>query len=418
MGPYAPSVIRRSRPGEQFGPVEAGEVDVAVHGIAAGGEGVGRAPDGRALFVAGALPGEEVTVVVTEVRRRHARGDLARVVRAAPERRQPPCPHVADGCGGCDWQHIDTEAQRALRRTIVTDALTRIGRLVDPVVTRGPALPTHAARTTVRAVVADGHAGFRRRRSHDPVVVGACLVTHPAAEQLIVEGRFGGADEVVVRVGARTGERMVMASPTAAGLVVPDDVRVVGADELDAGAEAWIQEELAGRTWRVSARSFLQASPEAADALVDAVGAAVDDVAPGADRLVDLCAGIGLFAGTVGRSASEVVAVESSRSAVADARHNLRDTPTRIVRSTMARWRPDPADVIVADPPRTGLGRSGVASVVASGATGAVLVSCDAGALGRDARLLVEGGFTFLGCEVLDAFPQTSHVEVVSRFRR
>ena len=223
---------------------------------------------------------------------------------------------------------------------------------------------------------------------------------------------------MTIRVGARTGEAMVVAAPTAAGVVVPGGVAVVGADQLDAGAEAWIHEELAGRAWRVSARSFLQASPEAADALVDRVGAAVADVAPGAERLVDLCAGIGLFAGTVGAGFADVVAVESSPSAVADAGHNLGGAPARVVRSSMARWRPEPTDVVVADPPRRGLGREGVDPVVASGASAVVLVSCDAGALGRDAGLLVEAGFTFEGCEVLDPFPQTSHVEVVSRFRR
>ncbi|MGI8939289.1 MAG: class I SAM-dependent RNA methyltransferase [Iamia sp.] len=404
--------------GKAVPPVEGEVVETAIHGIAGGGEAVGRAPDGRALFVAGALPGERVRVAITEVRRGHARGDLAEVLDPASERRAPPCPHVADGCGGCDWQHIDDDAQRALRRTIVADALARIGRLDDPRVEAGPPLAVRGSRTTVRALVDGGHAGFRRRRSHDPVLVDSCLVTHPAAEELLVEGRFGSAEEVVARVGARTGERMVVAWPTAEGVEVPDDVRVVGADELDAGVEAWIHEELAGRTWRVSARSFLQASPEAADALVERVADAVADLAPGPARLVDLCAGIGLFAGTVGRAMEEVVAVESSSSAVADARHNLADSGTQVVRATMARWRPDPTDVVVADPPRTGLRRDGVASLVASGASAVVLVSCDAGALGRDARLLAEAGFTFDRAEVLDPFPQTSHVEVVSRFHR
>lgn len=403
---------------EAVPPVEGEVVEVAIHGIAGGGEAVGRAPDGRALFVAGALPGEWVQVAITEVRRRHARGELVEVLDPAPERRAPSCPHVADGCGGCDWQHIDDDAQRGLRRTIVADALARIGRLDDPRVEAGPALAARGSRTTVRALVDGGRAGFRRRRSRDPVLVDSCLVTHPAAEELLVEGRFGSAEEVVARVGARTGERMVVAWPTADGVEVPDDVRVVGADELDAGVEAWIHEELAGRSWRVSARSFLQASPEAADALVERVAVAVAELSPDAVRLVDLCAGIGLFAGTVGRSMGQVVAVESSSSAVADARHNLADIPAQVVRSTMARWRPDPTDVVVADPPRTGLGPDGVAPISASGAHAVVLISCDAGSLGRDARLLAEAGFAFDGCEVLDPFPQTSHVEVVSRFHR
>lgn len=390
-------------------------VEVELHGMAGGGEGVARTPDGRALFVAGGLPGEVVRVAITEVRRRHARGELVEVVAPADARRSPPCPHVGDGCGGCDWQHQEEATQRALRRTIVADALARIGRIVDPAVAAGPALPAWASRTTVRAVVTDGRAGFRRRRSHAPVLVASCAVTHPGAEELLVDGRFGAAEEVVIRVGARTGERMVLATPSAQGVVVPADVVLVGADELAAGAQAWIHEAMAGRTWRASARSFLQASPEAADALVARVSAAVADLVPEADRMVDLCAGIGLFAGSLARSsggAGEVVAVESSASAVADARHNLAGDPVRVLHSTMGRWRPDPTDVVVADPPRAGLGAEGVARVAGTGATAVVLVSCDAGSLGRDARLLAEAGYRFAGCEVLDAFPQTSHVEV------
>ncbi len=400
------------------GPEGAGPETLVVDGIATGGEGVGRDAGGRAVFVAGALPGERVQVEVVEEHPRYARARLVAVVEPSPDRRPPPCPHVAEGCGGCDWQHVAEPAQRALRRDVVTDALTRLGRIPDPVVVAGPALPAVAARTTVRAVVVDGRAGFRRRHSHDPVVVSSCLVTHPAAEALLVEGCFDGAEEVTVRVGARTGERMVVAAPTAAGVAVPDGVVVVGADELAAGRRAWIHEEAGGRRWRVSARSFFQASPEGADALVGAVSAAVGELAPDADRLVDLCAGVGLFAGTVVPPDVRVIAVESSASAVADARHNLADHDVRFVRTRLERWRPSRADVVVADPPRAGLGRVGVERVAATGAEAVVLVSCDPGALGRDAGLLTAAGYRLDRAEVLDLFPQTSHLEVVSRFRR
>lgn len=393
-------------------------VELDVDRIAGGGEGVGRAPDGRVVFVGGTLPGERVRAEVTDVKRRHARAVLTEVRRASVARREPPCPHVARGCGGCDWQHVDEASQRGLRMAVVSDALARVGAVVDPPVGLGPELPTGAARTTVRALVEGGQAGFRRRHSHDAVLVDSCLITHPAAEELIRDGRFGAAEEVVIRIGARTGDRMVVAAPTAEGVAVPDDVLVVGADELAAGRLAWIHEEIAGRRWRVSARSFLQASPEGAEVLVDLVGAAVRSLAPDARTMVDLAAGIGLFAGTVGPGLDAVVAVEPSRAAVADARHNLAGSSATVVKTSIERWRPDRAEVVVADPPRVGLGRVGVERVVATGASGLVLVSCDPGALGRDVSLLGTAGFVLEASTVLDLFPQTSHVEVVSRLRR
>lgn len=398
--------------------VEVGAVvEVRIDRMAGGGEGVGRGPDGRAVFVGGTLPGERVAVELSEVKRRHARGYLVSVDEPSPHRREPPCPHVAQGCGGCDWQHVGPATQSELRRGLVVDALTRIGRIDSPPVEAGIPLPPTATRTTLRAAVVDGRAGFRRRRSHDLVVPGSCLVAHPAAEDLLVRGRYGEADEVTVRVGARTGERMVVVGPSAAGVEVAPDVIVVGRDELER-TDVALHEEVGGRRWRVSPGSFFQASAEGADALVEEVDAAVDllvadGVATG--RLVDLCAGVGLFAGTVGGRFAQVVAVEPSPSAVADARANL-GREVEVVAATMARWTPGPTDVVVADPPRAGLEAAGVAAVVATGAAGVVLVSCDPGSLGRDGRLLGEAGYRLVRSRVLDLFPQTSHVEVASTF--
>jgi 23S rRNA (uracil1939-C5)-methyltransferase len=195
--------------------------------------------------------------------------------------------------------------------------------------------------------------------------------------------------------------------------VVPGDVVVVGADELQAGRRAWIHEEVAGRRWRISARSFFQARPDGADALVAAVTAA----AAGADGpLVDLYAGVGLFAGSLGRTPA--TAVEWSSSSVADARVNLDGTGARIRRIDVTKWKPERAGLVVADPARTGLGRVGAGAVAGTHATRLVLVSCDPAALARDARVLAEAGFALTGTTLVDLFPHTTHVEAVSRFER
>lgn len=395
------------------------ELELRTTAMAVGGEAVAREPSGRVVFVSGAAPGETVLVRLTDERRTFARGTVIQVISPSGDRVEPPCPLVAEGCGGCDWQHLSLDAQQRLRLEVVADVLRRDGGVEDPTVIAGAPVPAARVRTTVRGTVGtDGRFAFRRRRSHEPVDVASCLVAHPLVDEILAQGRFEEADEVTVRVGARTGERLVVVGPTAAGVVVPADVTVVGSDQLRSGHRAWIHEEAAGRTWRISAGSFFQASPEGAEALVAEVGALVDRWAPEAARLVDLCSGVGLFAGTVGAGRS-VVGVERSASAVADARHNLADlADVRLIKVALARWRPSPADVVVADPARSGLGAEAVASVAATGAGLCVLVSCDPASLGRDARLLGAAGYRHVGSSVLDLFGHTGQVEVVSGFVR
>ena len=322
---------------------------------------------------------------------------------------------MAAGCGGCDWQHVQPGAQRRLKAAVVADALRRQAR-IDVVVDEGPVLSSEAYRTTLRGVATDGRFGFRRRHSHELVDVGPCLVAHPLLDELVTDGRFPNG-EVVLRAGARTGERLVIVNVDPSSAQVPEDVRVVSAAELSSGTRAWFHEEVAGRRWRISARSFFQARPDGAEALISAVAEAMDGALPAGGHLVDLYGGVGLFAGALGGEA-QVTVVEQSASSVADARVNLAGQQARIVRADVDHWGPARADVVVADPPRTGLGARGVTKVDATHAGRLVLVSCDPGALGRDARLLADAGFELTRSQLVDLFPHTSHVEVVSRFER
>ena len=369
--------------------------------IAAGGDAVARDDDGKVVFVAGALPGEVVDVEITTDKKDFRRAHVLDVVEPAAGRVAPPCPHIARGCGGCAWQGFDVVIQRALKREIVADALGRIGHIDSPHVDDGPDLTNTAFRTTVR--LAAGR-GFRAARSHDVVDIDECLVAHPLIQDLMRELVVDDATEVTLRCGTRTGERLVVTDGTV--VHVPADVRV--------GPKAHLHEEVAGRTWCISAHSFFQARPDGADALVDAVQRAASD-APPDGPLVDAYGGVGLFAGTVGVD-RETTVVEWNRSSVADARHNVPDAT--VLRLDVARWRPSAADVVVADPARAGLGRDAAARLAGTGASHLVLVSCDPAALGRDARLLAEHGFTHDGTTVVDLFPHTPHVECVTRFIR
>ena len=393
-------------------------LELTVDAVATGGDGVGRDADGRATFVAGALPGERVAVRIERTAKRHAHARLVDVLDASPDRRTPPCPEVARGCGGCGWQHVVPDAQRRHKRAILTDVLARIGGVTAPEVRDGPELADLAYRTTVRAAVVDGRAGFHRARSHEVIDVAACATAHPLLDDLFTAD-WAGCDEVTMRVGVHTGERLVVADPTARDVDVPDDVLLVGADELAAGRHAWHHEIVDGRRWRISATSFFQTRADGAQALVDEVDRALEG---SSGRLVDLCCGVGLLGGAVtarhpGRW--ELTGVERHRPAVHDARENLADLEAvRIVRASIDSWRPRRADAVVADPARSGLGRGGVDAVAATDAARVVLVSCDPGALGRDTALLRERGYRFDHTTLVDLFAQTPHIEAVSVFTR
>lgn len=395
--------------------------------MVAGGDGLARGPDGKVVLVEGALPGERVRADVVEVHKQWSRAVTREVLDAAPGRVEPPCPFVAKGCGGCTWQHVEPAVQRTLKRQIVADALRRQGGLrditaYDARILEGPDLPARDYRTTVRAAVVDGRAGFRKWASHEVLAIDACLVAHPMLDDLFHQGWYEGCDEVTMRVGERTGERLLVADPTAADVWVPDDVVVVGTDELAAGRKASYHEAAAGRRWRISAQSFFQTRPDGADALVAAAAAAVRRWSPTATTMADLCAGVGLLAGGIATATPErawqVIAVEQSRSSVADARHNLADLSPKVVRCSIDAWRPAPVEVVVADPSRAGLGARAVGAIEASGAGLVVLVSCDPASLGRDAGLLVRSGFRFVRTELVDLFPNTWHLETVSVFLR
>jgi 23S rRNA (uracil1939-C5)-methyltransferase len=403
--------------------------------MVAGGAALARDEDGRVVFVDGALPGERVLARVEDARRDFARARVVEVLRASPDRVGPPCAALATGCGGCTWQHVRPEAQVRFKADIVIDALRRIARLAEPPLLSTQPLTGPALRTTARlGVSTTGRAGHNRRsgasgrrrtgapRPRSPDVVGtdACLATHASLEELVASGRFPGASEVLLRVGVASGERVVRVSGGGEAVHVPDDVTVVRTGDR---RSAFVHEEVAGRRFRISTESFFQPGPVAATGLAEAVTAAAGDALTSGSHLVDLYAGVGLFASVLGAaSGARVTAVESEAPAVADAEVNLADLDARIVTSEVGRWRLPPGeappDVVVADPARPGLGRPGAAAVVTAGAPRVVLVSCDPASLARDTLLLSAAGYRLATVCLVDAFPHTAHVETVSRFDR
>ena len=198
-------------------------------------------------------------------------------------------------------------AQQSYKREQVAAALGLFDDAGRTRLRRTVTLPATGFRTTVHAAVTNGRAGFRRYRSHRVVPVESCLVAHPLLDELIVQGSYGDASEVLFRCGARTGERLAIPTPFGTAIDVPADVR-----------RDHIHELAAGHRWRISARSFFQTRPDGVDALADAVIAAADEMEPGG-RALDLYSGVGVFAGVLAARGWSVTAVESDRSAVDDA---------------------------------------------------------------------------------------------------
>ena len=405
------------------------DVDLAVEAMVAGGDGLARGPDGRVVFVTGALPGERVRARLTGAWPDFDRAVAVEVIDPSPDRVSPPCAALAAGCGGCTWQHVAPEAQSRLKAGIVTDALRRIARLEDPPPITHVALAGEPRRTTARlGVTASGRAGHRARagprRSMAPgareavVETDACAAAHPLLEELITTGRYPGAGEVLVRVGIASGERLVQVDRAARRVQVPAGVAVVRRGDR---RPAFVHEEVAGRRFRISAGAFFQSGPVAAEALVRAVAAAAGDALGRGGHLVDLYAGVGLFGSVLGaQRAARVTALERPGTAIEDARTNLADLEAVVVASEVARWRARPgqipADVVVADPARPGLGRPGVDAVARLAPQRLVLVSCDPASLARDTALLRRVGYRLSGINLVDVFADTFHVEAVARF--
>jgi 23S rRNA (uracil1939-C5)-methyltransferase len=387
-------------------------VRVTPERFVAGGEVLGHGPDGRVVFVRGGVPGDDVTVELTEERPGYLRGTAVEVHAAGPDRVAVPCPQRSAGCGGCDWQHVAIDAQIRHKAAIVVDALRRTAKLPGADVRTGAAVPADGYRTTVRVVGdGDGHAAFRHERSHDTEPAAECLVASPYLQRALERARLTPGLELTLRASATTGE-MTAFWDTRAGTV--EDL----APGCRTGPRAHLTEHVAGVPLRVSAVSFFQSGPAAAELLVDAVCRAAPELER-ARHVVDAYAGVGLFAATVVPSGARVTTIESSRSAVADSRVNLDGRPATVVESEVARWRPaegDRYDVVIADPARTGLAKPGVRALAAAAAPVFVLVSCDPVSLARDAALLAEHGFRHEYTEVLDLFPHTHHVEAVTRF--
>ena len=253
------------------------------------------------------------------------------------------------------------------------------------------------------AVDDEGRAGLRAHRSHDVLPIADCPLVPAGELPPVLEQRFVPGDEVEVAIDADGIRHLHLAGSRVSGPAVV--------------------QRAAGREWHLSAGTFWQVHPALAQTLADVVGQWAQ--APAGGLAWDLYGGVGLFAavlaGQVGPD-GEVRVVESARQAVSDGRAALADLDAGAVdggpRRARAGVASGPPDVVVADPPRRGLGRATVAALCARTPARVVHVACDPAALARDVALFAAHGYDLADLRAFDAFPMTHHMECVALFRR
>jgi tRNA/tmRNA/rRNA uracil-C5-methylase (TrmA/RlmC/RlmD family) len=413
-------------------------LQVTVEDAVAGGRCLAR-HEGKILLVAGALPGETVRVRITRDQKRWAEADAVEILEPNPRRREPPCPH-ATGCGGCDLQHAERDLQLAMKRSIVLDAFRRIGRLDVEGLLEGPEAngPEFGGRNRIRlSFDSMGRPGLRRRGTHEAVPIDDCLLVQSEFREEILPWirmlppwkraaiRFDSAGDCVALF--ESGDPPVDKDRRRFGKITsaadrPE--RVVGmlADRIPLAGRRDLRFRVRERELRADATSFFQGERAGTDELLHVVEQCLGEERSG--QLLDLYAGVGLFAVCFGREFDRVVAADADTRAARYLKRNLRRNSVR------AEARAEPADVtlrtapaaenetVILDPPRLGLAKEVRQALVARRPGRIVSVSCDPATGARDVAMLVQAGWELKRLVAIDMFPVTAHVETVALLER
>ena len=462
-------------------PLEGAEGDVAtaadevfppvrITGWASGGEGVGRLSDGRVVFVEGAVLGDLVEVAELESRKKMARGKVGRLVEASDARVEPECGHFGH-CGGCVWQHVRYSVQLEAKQEIVRNALARIGGIdyASEIEIEGSP-KAYGYRARARVVASQGGVGYRMRGGRRTFPISECPILVPSAQRALADLNAGLSANLNVGMNAaskqegpaegdaekpgrrRPANEWVLTAGSAGDALVQQKIssrtggrarakaarRSSGKPREDKGPGSPTQPdssspssegvllEVLGERLRARTASFVQGNALLWDAFAKAVRSeALCDPKPA--RFVELYAGIGFFTLPLARAGLSGVAIESESSATADLTFNLAAnglsaqvdviTARAEKRGDLAQYLAR-AELLLVDPPRTGLEGKVRDAIVSSGPKRLIYVSCDAGTWARDISALVESAYRLEHVQAFDLFPQTPHVEIVSRLER
>jgi 23S rRNA (uracil1939-C5)-methyltransferase len=428
---------------------EGQQVELTIEKPASGGRMIAR-HHGQVVLVRGAIPGERVRAIVERAEKRLAYGATREVVEPSADRR----PAVGDPlCGGALYSHIAYARQLAIKSDVIRDAFARVGRFpIEHPIDVAPS-PEEGYRMRARFHVHGTRVGFYREGTHQLCDAAATRQLQPAAMEAVaalaaaLDRDAGGAvvsiaiaenvagDERAAhvelslpergpaRVTEGALERGVEAAKlkgVSARVLVTGAYTTVGTPIVHERLSTLTADRAAEGTLRRQAESFFQGNRFLLPQLVTAVA----DLVPDGGEVLDLYAGVGLFSvalAAMGRL--EVTAVEGDRASGADLRENARAYDPRLaahlasVESFLAKMTKNAGTVIV-DPPRTGMSKDALATLVRLRAERIVYVSCDAATLARDARRLIDAGYTLQSLRAFDFFPNTPHVESLALLTR
>ncbi len=402
--------------------------------------------EGKATFVPLALPGEQARVRIVEEKKGYASAEVEEILTSAPNRIGPGCRHFGI-CGGCQYQHTDYESQLGFKESILRETLQR-GGVQPPAKIDVVAGDPWRYRNRIRlAFDSAGNLGYRARRSHAIVPISECPIASPllvdaarSATEILHSLKttfhpteislFANADEtqllttLFVQNGATPSidnfaEALKKSVPAVNGVQAIAAGHAGQTDQLIAEwGNTTLTYHAGGIDYQVGHGAFFQVNRWLLDELLARVtGGRHGSLA------WDLFAGVGLFARRLAEKYAQVIAVESAPDSTQTLNKNLEGTAGKGITTDVSafligktsRERPD---LVVVDPPRTGLGTEATSLLSSVGAHSLMYVSCDPATLARDLRTLIEAGYTLHNITLVDLFPQTFHLETVVELQR
>jgi 23S rRNA (uracil1939-C5)-methyltransferase len=394
---------------------QVASIEVEVEKLVYGGEGLARV-DGQVMLIPYVLPRERVATRPERVKTGLLRGWAQEVLEAAPQRVVPRCEYFAN-CGGCHYQHAEYSFQLEQKREILRETLRRLGGIGYEGEIRVLSGDPWNYRNRIQLHFSNREAGFHKAGSHALCAIDHCYISSPVLVDVI--GKLqAAAKEPQWPEFLRSLE--VFTNETDVQLNIVDSVRPVAArffewceTFLPLLAKGPIVYAAAGHKYRISRGSFFQVNRFLMDALVEEVLGDSQGT-----RAVDLYAGVGLFSLPLAKRFASVEAVERGGPAYRDLEWNAGESgsgvlPVKASAEEFLRALTEPPDLIVADPPRAGLGKEATAELLRIKAPHLTLVSCDPATLARDVKKLLEA-YRVERLTVVDLFPQTYHFEVIA----